>query len=320
MKVVSTFAASIKGFRIAFLTAGLITILFTPCVLFAQTDSTEKAAPAAKNDSSLISPSIEFLSTQKANDTIDLKAALKAKVKGTIFRLPLLKVSFIQVTDSGEKLLGFGITDQAGKAVFQAKAGSLATDKEGKFHFKAVFAGNKAMDPVEEELTIKRARLEITPAKEDSLLNVKVKLIDVGTGTEIPVPKATLGIFVTRMFNPLKVGEGTTDENGEATIEIPANLPGDTKGNINLVVKLEENELYGNLEAGVCQQWGTSVSDKSNELPRALWSPHPPLWMIVTFVILMMAVWGHYIVIIYKLFRLRKEEPPVPTNATNSYL
>jgi len=29
-------------------------------------------------------------------------------------------------------------------------------------------------------------------------------------------------------------------------------------------------------------------------------------------------VWGHYFVIIYELFRLRKEQPKVPTHATNS--
>jgi hypothetical protein len=118
-----------------------------------------------------------------------------------------------------------------------------------------------------------------------------------------------LGIFVHRSFNPLKVGEGTTDVNGEATIEIPKNLPGDAKGNITLLAKLDESELYGNLEASVIQQWGTPVSDKLEEQPRALWSPHAPLWMMITFIILMCTVWGHYLVIIIQLFRLRKEEP-----------
>jgi hypothetical protein len=118
-----------------------------------------------------------------------------------------------------------------------------------------------------------------------------------------------LGIFVHRLFNPLKVGEGTTDENGEATVEIPGKLPGDAKGNITLLAKLDENELYGNLESSVTQQWGIPVSDKLGEQPRALWSPHAPLWMMITFIILMCTVWGHYLVIFIQLFRLRKEEP-----------
>jgi hypothetical protein len=232
--------------------------------------------------------------------------------------LPLLKVTFLLITDTVEQVLGFVITDENGKAVFNAKAAALKTDKEGKLHLKAVFAGNKQMESADGEVTIKRARLEIIPVKEDSLLTVKVKLIDLGTGTETPVPEVVLGVFVHRMFNPLKLGEGTTDATGEATVEIQKNLPGDAKGNITLVAKLDENELYGNMEASVVQPWGVKVSDQVSSLPRALWSPHPPIWMVVTFTILMVVVWGHYIVIVVQLFRLRKEEPLVNNDATGS--
>lgn len=303
-----------KVFQQLFLIVAFMFTLLISGSLFAQTDSTQtdstqKEALAVEDESSLISPSVDFVSVQKADNTIDLKAALKAKVKGSLIKLTLLKIRFLQVTDTEEKELGFVITDRNGKAVLNVKADSLQTNKEGKLHFKAVFAGNKAMDAAEEELTIKKARLEITPVKDDSLLTVQVKLVDVGTGTETPVPETLLGIFVHRSFNPLKIGEGTTDENGEATVEIANNLPGDEKGNVILSARLDENELYGNLEASVTQPWGTRVSNKFEELPRSLFSEHPPLWMMVTFAILMSTVWGHYLVIIIQLFRLRKEEP-----------
>ncbi len=295
--------------------AGIFMLNLLPTRSFAQTDSIIKTdsvikeAPAATEESSLISPSLAFISVQKGDNSIDLKAALTTKVKGWVIKLRQLKITFVQVTEDAEKELGFVITDGNGKAVFNIKAGSVTTDKEGKLHYKAVFAGNKQMDPADGEVTIKRARLEITPVKEDSVLSVKVKLVDVATGTEIPVPETALGIFVQRSFNPLKIGEGTTNENGEATVEVPNNLPGDAKGDITLLAKLDENEVYGNLEAAVAQKWGVPVSDKLNELPRALWSPHPPYWMMITFIILMSTVWGHYLVIIIQLFRLRKEEP-----------
>lgn len=298
-----------KVFQQLFISVSFFIVLLIPVHLFAQADSTQKQAPAAEEESSLLSPSLEFISVQKADNTIDLKAALKTKFKGSSKKLPLLKVTFLLVTDSAEKELGFVITNSEGKGVFNAKPDALTINKEGKLHFKAVFAGNKAMEAAEAEVTIKRARIEITPVKEDSLLTVHVKLIDVGTGTETPVPETLLGIFVQRSFYPLKVGEGTTDVNGEATVEIPNNLPGDAKGNITLMAKLDENELYGNLEASVAQQWGVPVSDKLQELPRALWSSHPPLWMMITFAVMMCTVWGHYLVIIIQLFKLRKEEP-----------
>jgi hypothetical protein len=309
MKQDLTITAFKKVFQQLFFSVTLLIITLLPNNLLAQADSTQKQVPAAEEESSLISPSLAFISVQKADNTIDLKAALNAKVKGSSIKLPLLKVTFLLISDTTEKELGFVITDGEGKAVLNAKTDALITDKEGKLHFKAVFAGNKAMEAAEQEVTIKRARLEITPVKDDSLLNVHVKLIDVGTGTEVPVKETVVGIFVHRAFYPLKIGEGTTDETGEATIEIPQKLPGDAKGNIMLMAKLDENEMYGNLEASVTQPWGIPVSDKLQELPRALWSSHPPLWMMITFAVLMCTVWGHYLVIIIQMFRLRKEEP-----------
>lgn len=288
----------------------LLAALMTPAYLPAQTDSTtQQEEPAPADEPSLISPAVEFTAVQKADNSIDLKAALKAKVKGQFIKLYKMKLTFYRVVNEEEQALGFVITDGAGKAVFNVKADTMKTDAEGKLQFKVVFAGNKAMEAAEEVVAFKRARLEITPVKEDSALSVLVKLVDMGTGEAVPVKEIPVGIFVKRSFLPLKVGEGTTDEAGEVTIEFPNGLPGDAKGNLTLLGRIDENELYGNLEASVVQPWGTPVSDKIEKQPRALWSTSPPLWMLITFIVLMATVWGHYIVIVYELFRLRKEKP-----------
>ncbi|MBL0181291.1 MAG: hypothetical protein IPP96_02940 [Chitinophagaceae bacterium] len=282
-------------------------LLLLPVGVFAQTDTTKNAGPVAQAPE-LISPSLSFACVQKGDNTIDLLAALKTKIKGTSIKLPQLKVKFIRVDGDTQKELGYAITNGEGKISFTVKD-SLIPDKEGKLHFKASFAGNKSMDPAEEELTVKRAKVEIVPVKEDSLLKVNIKLIDIGTGKEVAIAGAEVGIFVKRSFLPMKIGTATTDSSGEATVEVPNNLPGDAKGNITLLAKLDENEAYGNLESSVIQQWGVPVSDVIKEQPRALWSPHPPIWMLVTFIVLMGVVWGHFLVIVFQLWRLRKEEP-----------
>lgn len=307
-----------KNFKIPLLTGAfykgllLASFILLSIVVTAQTDTTAK-----EETPSLLSPSIEFAGIQKGDNSIDLKASLKTKFKGGLIRLPYMKITFVQVSDSAEKELGFVITDKRGTAVYNVKETAAVPAQDGNVHFKAVFAGNKSMEAAEEEVMFRRARLEITPVKGDSLNSVTVKLLDIGTGDPVPVDSATIGLYVHRLFNPLKLGEGTT-ENGEVSVEIPAKLPGDAKGNITLLAKMDENEKYGNLESSVIQPWGVAVSDKIKELPRALWSPHPPLWMIITFAILVTAVWGHYIVIIYELFRLRKEEPHPPVDASNA--
>jgi hypothetical protein len=283
-----------------------LAIMMIPFMSKSQTDTV--AAPAAE-EKTTYAPLVEFLSVQKNDNSIDLKASVKAKINGTLTKLEGLKLEFYNGTDSATKKIGEGYTDRGGVSLINCKAEQLSTDAEGKLNFKVSFAGKDSLDAAEEVLAVKRARLEITPVKEDSLLSVKLKLVDLSTGTETAVPETDLGIFVKRLFSGLKVGEGKTDESGEISIEIPNNLPGNAKGEITLIAKLEDNETYGNLEAIVTEKWGTPVSDVIKELPRALWSPHPPIWMLITFIVLMTAVWGHYIVIIYELFRLRKEEP-----------
>ncbi|MBL7702395.1 MAG: hypothetical protein JNM14_09100 [Ferruginibacter sp.] len=286
----------------------LLLLFFAPLTIFAQTDSAA-AKEEVEEEPSLIAPALDFIVVQKSDNTIDLKAAARAKIKGTFVKLPLLKISFVQVSDTAEKNLGFIITDKNGKAVLTVKKDALTTAKDGSLVFKASFAGNKQMEAADGEVTIKNALLQITPVKEDSLLTVKVKFSSPAAGMDSAIKDLTVGIFVKRFFSPLKIGEGTTDEIGEATIEIPANLPGDDNGNITLLAKIDENETFGNLEAGVTQKWGVPVSSKLQEQPRALWSAHPPIWMLVTFIVMMVVVWGHFLIIVYQLFRLRKEEP-----------
>ncbi len=269
------------------------------------------AAVAAPEEAELISPAIDLISIQKGDSSVDLKATAKAKVDGKMRKLYGLKAVFYMVTDSAETELGTVVTDRNGFAILNVKAGQVVTNADGTLHFKVAVAGPKNMEAGEGEVTVKRAMLVMTPVKEEGLLSVQFKLVDLSTGEEKPVPETAVGIFVKRSFYPLKLGEGNTDENGEATVEIPNNLPGDPLGNITLLAKLDESETYGYLETASVQKWGLPVSNRIEDQPRALWSSHPPMWMLITFIILMTAVWGHYIVIVYELFRLRKEQPPV---------
>jgi hypothetical protein len=265
------------------------------------------AQDANAKDESLLSPLIEFSSVQQTDGNIRLHASIKAKVKGTLSKLAGLPLVFFATSDSSSTELGKAESDGGGNAKLFISEKQIPTNKEGKMHFKVVFEGNKWLEAGEEELEIKKANLTLTPLTEDSLHSVKLALYDMSTGDQVPLPQIGLNVYVKRMFGNLKIGEGTTDASGEALIEIPEKLPGDEKGNINVLARLDESEEYGALEAAVTQPWGTPVKDEIRKLPRALWSSSPPLWMLITFIVLMTTVWGHYIVIIYELFRLRKE-------------
>lgn len=323
MKQVQQYNSRQKGIRHFLLLAGLLICLLRPAFVQAQADSGTRpatdtaAAVAAPEEAALISPAIELISIQKGDSSVDLKATVKAKVEGKMRKLYGLKAEFYMLSDTAETAVGTVVTDRNGFAILNIKAGQVVTNTDGTLHFKVKVGGPKNLEAGEGEVTVKRAMLVLTPVKEDKLLSVQLKLVDLSTGEEKPVPETAVGIFVKRSFYPLKLGEGNTDANGEATVEIPGNLPGDPLGNITLLAKLDENETYGYLETSSTQKWGVPVSNRIEDQPRALWSSHPPLWMLITFIILMAAVWGHYIVIVYELFRLRKEQPQA-ADATQS--
>ncbi len=257
-----------------------------------------------------ISPNVELVGIQKPDKSIDLKASVKAKVNGKVRKMHSLKIHFFQISDSAETEIGSLNADNSGTAVLNVKPEVIVNNKDGLIKFKAVVNANKNMDEGSAEIGIKWAVLSITPETSEDAKSISLKLIDLTGGSETPVPNITIGIYVNRTFKPLKIAEGTTDENGEAVVDFPNDLPGDASGNLTVIAKIEEDENYGNLEASfIGEKWGSKVSFKHQELPRALWSSHPPLWMLITFIILMTAVWGHFIVIIFELFRLRKENP-----------
>jgi hypothetical protein len=284
-------------------------LLLTAMLLMVGSVRSQEAEKAAEPEA--VAPSFDFTSIQHSDNTITLKATLKAKIDGTLTKLSGKKLVFFSTSDSAEQKLGEAVTDRNGTAALKLSADGLVANAEGKLNFKVTFEGGKNLEAAEEVVAFKRGRLVITPVKEDSTLTIQAKLVDLSTGAETPIAETNVAVYVKRLFNPLKVGEGATDEAGEVAVTVPNNLPGDSKGLLSLIAKVEDNENFGNMEAVSTQKWGVPVTDKVSSFPRALWSPNPPIWMLVTFIILMTTVWGHYIVIVYELFRLRKEEPHV---------
>lgn len=270
------------------------------------TTGTTTEAPATEEESTL-SPGIDFSCLQKL-DVISLTAKVQGKLNGSLTKLHGLKIEFFVTTDAGDTKIGEAITNMNGVATVDCKDETAIKSADGKIHFKASYAGNKGIDPAEEVVAVRRAKIIVTPIKEDSSYSLQLKLVDASTGTEKPLPEVALGIFAKRMFSNLKIGEGTTDANGEATVEVPNNLPGNATGELTLLARLDDNEEYGNLETAVNEKWGVPVSNKLLKQERSLFSHNPPIWMLITFIILMVTVWGHYFIIVYQLFKLKKEQ------------
>lgn len=240
---------------------------------------------------------------QKNDGDIDLNALMRARIDGQYTALPGLEVEFSAANDSTETSLGKATTNDKGIATLTVNARDIPWDTSGRVTFYAEFEGNDEFSGSDDDIERQLATMTLEPIEEDSTLAIKVTLTSRGE----PVPDEDISLFVQRLFSSLRVGEETTDEDGEAIFNFPTGFPGDAQGNLQIYGFLEEHDDFGNMQTTITQAWGIPVSDLPQKFPRALWSPYPPLWMVLTFTIMMGAVWGHYIIIVIKLMKVKKE-------------
>ena len=262
-----------------------------------------RAGAQDEEEKEVLKSRMSLSAVQGDEGMITLRGLVRAKIDGRYTGLPELEVSFLSLNDTLEKPLGSATTNEKGIASLTLARSELLTDTAGIFLLSAVFDGNDEFRGSDDEIGITGARIEASGVEEDS---VRTLYFTLSSGGE-PVPETDVFVYVKSLFNPLKIGEATTDEDGKGEVEFPTDLPGDADGNLRILVRLEEHESFGTVEANLEQAWGTPVALASTKLPRGLWSPSPPLWLLLTFITLLVIIWGHYLEVIYKLFKLRKK-------------
>ena len=85
--------------------------------------------------------------------------------------------------------------------------------------------------------------------------------------------------FTPSLFGLLPIGEGWI-EGGECYIDFPTDFPGDESGNMLIVAKIMENELYGEVISENLIDWAKIKNSKEFDTGK-LWTSDPPLWMII---------------------------------------
>lgn len=250
-----------------------------------------------------VSSRMSLSAVQGDENMITLKALVRARIDGRYTGLPGLEVAFFSITDSLEQELGKATTDEDGIASLSLPKGKLSADTSGAFPLTAVFEGNGEFGDSDDEIAITPATISLEAVEEDSTRTLIAALESGG----VPVAEADIYFYVKGMFRPLRIGEAATDEEGLASVEFPMGLPGGPEGNVNIIVRLEEDDAFGTVEANLSKAWGIPLETMPGHTPRELWSTSPPLWLLLTFITLLLIIWGHYLEVIYKLFKLRKK-------------
>ena len=111
-----------------------------------------------------------------------------------------------------------------------------------------------------------------------------------------PIEELDLYFYVKRTFSNLPIGDvfNTTDENGIIQIEFPKDLPGDHEGNVTILVKIIESDLYNDITIETTKNWGipTERLDQLEE-KRSLWAAaaNAPIVLVISISAMIVSIW-----------------------------
>ena len=163
----------------------------------------------------------------------------------------------------------------------------------------------------QDEEVMEDAILSISFSEDNDTKIITTKAVD---QSGMPIEDLELYYFVKRTFSLLPIGDSfnSTDENGIIKVEFPNDLPGDTLGNVNIVVKLIESDIYNDQTLEITKNWGipTVIEDQETE-KRSLWAAaaNAPISLIVIVSSMIIAIWYIIFYIIFKLYKISKIKP-----------
>lgn len=264
-------------------------------------------------NSSLLSQDIymEFATWKYSDQTRSLVTNLTVyDDEGNESYLSGVPLSYYIVSVDGEALLGAVNTDENGNAIMSfPEDHTFYSNEDGYMQFISRFEGSDVFNPSEEMIEVKDARVELEFGNVESERSIIYRGFYADQeGNEEPIVDQDIYLYVPRMFSLMKIEDGWLEEDGQGMMTFPDDLIGDEHGNIMVIARIEDHWEYGNLEASAEIDWALPKhSEKLQGPQRELWTPIAPLWMIITLIIMLAGVWGHYIYAFVQLWAIRKE-------------
>jgi len=120
-----------------------------------------------------------------------------------------------------------------------------------------------------------------------------------------PVAGAEVKLFARRYFGNLLIDEArTTDALGNALFNFPADLPGDSAGRVQLIVRLTNEAAFGEAKADTVLAVGVPTYRPPLNEQRAMWNvvSKAPVWLLLAYTIAVLGAWGF---IIYVFLQIR---------------
>jgi hypothetical protein len=258
----------------------------------------------SQEEQSLITPNLE-LKYYNINHSKKLVAFLNTRQKREIIPVSGASIVFYIGKDEPIKLGEVATRTDGSSTLVLDGLSSVQMDKAGSYNFSASFKGTKKIETADASISITEIDLDLMPEIVDSIktIHIHARKIIPDTANNL-LKEEAVNIYVSRMFSLLLISEETLDGKGDINLEFPVNIPGDKEGNVNVVAKIEDHEIYGNVEISKKINWGLPTNPDSSD--KASWAEGAPLWMIIVLSIMLAGVWGNYIFSIIQLVIIHK--------------
>lgn len=185
-------------------------------------------------------------------------------------------------------------------------------DSLTEFKFAAESVPAKGEELLNADLTIKKAILVIDTLADAETRTVTAQLKEKIGNEWVAVKEIEMKLGIKRLLGNLTVGEAetyTSDSTGTASAAFKKDsMPGDEKGNLFLVARVEDNDSYGNLVVEKSVPWGITVKAEQNFWHRSLWSTgnRAPVWLLFIAFSIIIGVWGTIIYLLWQIIKIKK--------------
>lgn len=242
-----------------------------------------------------------------------LKLSAKEKVDRKFIGLKGINANVYIGEEAETGLIEKVSTDEKGEAIiFIPPSLKTVWDAPDPLNFYAVTDANKDFESTSAELQVTKAKIEIDTTTEDDVKYVKAKVVQFKEGSWLPAPDVELKIAVKRSLGNLPISSEdtyTTDSSGEVSAEFDRDsLLGNDKGDLLIIVRTEDNDIYGNIRSEKLVTWGkVPMIDHTFFTKRSLWAPRfrTPIWLLGLAYGIIGAVWGTLIYLIIQIIKIR---------------
>ncbi len=238
----------------------------------------------------------------------------KIKIEKKLYPVPGIVFNVYLDSPEDSLLIGKVKTNHVGDATIAIPASLKAPwEATPKHTLICTSSATKEYNESEQEVEVIQAKLLLDTLNDGEARSIVATLMEKTDNGWTPVKETDIKLGVKRLGGILSAGTDeayATDEEGVATVTFEREkLPGDKNGNLTLVAKVEDNDLYGNIVTEMNAKWGVKpIYNNDNFSNRSLWATRTkaPYWLLLLANSIIVVVWGVIIYLITQIFKMKK--------------